>query len=410
VHPAQPQARRIAVIARNFPAVSETFVLDHVAGLLGRGHEVRVFCRHPGDSGPTHADYASHRLDALTTTWMPTGSRLDRWVRTLAGALSLGPRPAARVLASPKRVDLSTLATHLGRWQPPPQLLHAHFGAQGEFVAVLKAAQALKQPLIVSLHGYDVTRVAAGTSPPYRHLFAQAQRLVVTSRFMARTAEALGCPATKLVRIPIGIRIERFTWAARRAPAGRPLQLLSVARLVEQKGLERGIRAVADLARSGLALRYVIVGDGPLRAKLRTVAAECGIADQVEFAGAQTREQLLAHYAQSDLFLFPCTKVRAGDEEGQGIVLQEAQASGLPVIATRHGGVAESVDEDASALITEDDDLAFARGLRELVGGADRWPAMGEAGRAHVQRHFRFDQFIAATEALYDDVLGPTHG
>jgi colanic acid/amylovoran biosynthesis glycosyltransferase len=396
---------RVTILARTFPTVSETFVLDHVLGLLENGHDVRVVCRHAGDTEARHAEFDAHALASLTSVWMPEGGRASRWLRTLTAAMQLPAAAVPRVLRSARTVDLATLAARLRARQPKPQLLHAHFGPQGEFAAELRNAGAIHEPLIVSVHGYDVTRVAAGNKRQYRHLFEQSRRIVVTSRFMQGVVQNLGCPENRIARIPAGIRMERFAWAPRQWDRRRVLRLLSVARLVEQKGLERGIRAVAALARSGVALRYTLVGDGPLRQRLKSLAAECGIADRVDFRGALPREEVQRCYADCDLFLFPCTKVLAGDEEGQGIVLQEAQASGLPVLATRHGGVPEGVVDGASAMIVDDDDDAFTDGLRRLVAQAARWPDMGAVGRRHVEAHFQLAQHIAATEALYAEVL-----
>lgn len=396
----------VAVVAGTFPAISETFVIDHINGLLDRGYGVSILRREAGTQRAMHADYVVERHEPLTSTWIPSGGRWVRALNKLRCLASVPPHRAAPLLSGPQRADLLPLAAVLRRMSRRPELLHAHFGAQGEYLSTLRHHGLIDQPLIVSLHGFDVTRPAAGSAPGYTHLFKQASRIVVTSRFVSGLVERLGCPPEKIARIPIGINVERFEWRARQWRPEEELKLLSVARLVPQKGIDRGIRAVAALAATGVQVRYSIVGDGPERQELAAVAQACGIAERVHFLGALPRHEVLAHLKQHDVFLFPCTKVAAGDEEGQGIVLQEAQACGLPIVTTRHGGIPESVDEGRSALVVADDPQAVSEGLRALLADAARWPEMSAAGRSYVERHFRHGLHMSRLESLYAEVLG----
>lgn len=385
---------------REFPVVSQSFVLDHVHGLLAKGHDVRVLRRKAGMQDPQASP-----SPVEAATWLPSGGRSRRALNKLRLLTRVPPATLPRLLRGAQSADLLPLAALLRGLDPQPELLHAHFGQSGELLAQLRRLGLIRQPLLVSVHGFDINRPLAGHAPGYEALFDQADRIIVASEFMRRQTERLGCPPDRIRCIPFGLDADRFAFAPRSWRPGQTLRVLSVARLVEQKGLARGILAVAALRQSGIDVQYSIVGDGPLRAELERTAATCGVADVVQFAGAQTRDQVIEHFARHHLFLFPCTRVAAGDEEGQGIVLLEAQACGLPILATRHGGIPENVDEGRSALIVDDDDEAFRAGLQHLVGDAGRWPEMGQAGRLHVQQHFRYDTFLAKIEAEYREVL-----
>lgn len=395
----------VAVVAGIYPAISETFVIDHINGLLDRGYGVSILRREAGQQQDMHADYVPERHEPLTSTWIPRGGRWARALNKLRCLSTVPPHQAVPLLSGSQRADLLPLAAVMRRMKNRPKVLHAHFGAQGEYLATLRRHGLIEQPLVVSLHGFDVTRPAAGSAPGYVHLFTQASRIVVTSHFMSGMVERLGCAPDKIARIPIGIHVERFEWRARQWRADEELRILTVARLVPQKGIDRGIRAVAALAAVGVKVRYSIIGDGPARSELVAAAQACGIAERVQFLGALPRHEVLEQLRRHHVFLFPCTKVAAGDEEGQGIVLQEAQACGLPIVATRHGGIPESVDEGHSALIVADDPQAVSEGLRALVADAARWPEMSAAGRAYVERHFRHSLHMSRLESLYGEVL-----
>ncbi|MDP9141035.1 MAG: glycosyltransferase, partial [Pseudomonadota bacterium] len=276
----------IAVVARQFPVVSETFVLDHINGLLDCGHNVQVLRREIGNLGITHGDYDPARLGSRITTWIPARNRSARAINKLKLLPRMPLRAVPHLITGPMRADLVPLAAKILRLSPQPDLLHAHFGHIGEMLAVLRHHNVTQIPLVVSVHGFDVNRALAGSTAGFPHLFLQAACVIVTSAFMQRQTERLGCAPERIVRIPIGIDVSRFSFAPRQWRAPATLRLLTVARLVEQKGIARGILATAALIREGIAAHYTIVGDGPLRADLEQLARDCGIADFVDFCGA----------------------------------------------------------------------------------------------------------------------------
>jgi colanic acid/amylovoran biosynthesis glycosyltransferase len=396
---------QVCIAVRRFPVLSETYVLDHVSGLIGRGHRIRILRRREGASPSDYADYRREELEPLTKTWIPGGGRTARVLDRLGQWPAIPLGILIKLLRDPMSADLVPLAAHLGRLHPRPEIVHAHFASTGELLSILRARRACRIPLVVSVHGHDVNRALSGTTAGFPNLFRQADRIVVTSKFMQHQTERLGCPAERIARIPIGIDTGRFSFSPRQWRRSETLRLLSVARLVEQKGISRGIIAAAALARDGVKLRYTIVGDGPLRGPLEQLSRECGISDSVIFTGAQSRESVIRHYADNHVFMFPCTRVTAGDEEGQGIVLQEAQASGLPVLSTFHGGIPESIDVGRSGLLVEDDQAALNAGLNKLVTAAPEWPEYGAAGRQFVEQHFTQKLHLDRLESLYRDVL-----
>jgi colanic acid/amylovoran biosynthesis glycosyltransferase len=395
---------RIAIAAHRFPCISETFVLDHVTGLLDRGHDVRVLAERAEGSGALHGDFERYGLAERVRYWskLPWATKALTALRPLKGmsAANLGRLVRDRG-GAPSFAALKNGLYRAGS-VGNADILHAHFGDEGRRWEWAKGCAALRARLVISLHGFDVNPVVAAGGSPYAALFRLADRILVTTRFMAGQAMALGCSAEKLVQAPHGIRIEQFDFAERRRQPQEALRLLTVARLVEVKGLEHAIKAVARLAAKGARVEYTIVGDGPLRERLERLSSDLGIRGAITFAGAQSREQARRHYAASHLFILPSHKAADGAQEGQGIVVQEAQACGLPVLATRHGGIPEGcVDGLSAVLVREKDDEALAAGLQALLDREEQWPAMGRAGRRLVESHFTLARQLDTLESLY---------
>ena len=338
---------------------------------------------------------------------------MSRWRRWLRNFLALGRLPsehARALLRDDLRGDLVPLAAALNKRAGEHDVYHAHFGPQGELLARLRQLGMLPKPLVVSFHGYDLTRVAAGRMPDYRYLRAAADRIVVTTRFMQSKAEALGYKPEQIRRIPVGVALDDFAYRARAWSPQQRLKILTVARLVPQKAIDRALIAVTSLVDRGLSVQYQVIGDGPCRERLQSMARELGIERCVAFMGGLPRSAVRQAMADSHVFLFPCTVSELGDEEGQGIVLLEAQACGLPILTTRHGGIPETVAPGKSALVVEDCQEAVNQGLAELVNACQGWPEMGAYGREHVARHFTLSQHLDALQSLYNEFAYAAQG
>jgi colanic acid/amylovoran biosynthesis glycosyltransferase len=183
------------------------------------------------------------------------------------------------------------------------------------------------------------------------------------------------------------------------------LRLLTVARLVPIKGHALALRALSLLPQTAGPFEYHIVGDGPERPALESLAAQLGLAGAVRFHGAADPSALLRHYASCHLFLLTSQSIE-GDAEGQGLAVQEAQAAGLPVVVTRHGGLPEGMREGRSGLVVpENDPPALARALADLAAHPERWIEMGRAGRAFVESHFDSPRLLERLLDLYHSTV-----
>jgi colanic acid/amylovoran biosynthesis glycosyltransferase len=222
-------------------------------------------------------------------------------------------------------------------------------------------------------------------------LFEEGDLFTVGSEFMRNRLMTLGAPADKIVKLPMGVDLSQFLFRARR-DEGEGFRLLTVARLVEVKGIRYALDAVARVRARIPKLHYVIVGDGPLRGELLAQAQQLSLEDVVQFRGAMSREEIVDEFAKAHAFVLPSIVTESGEEENQPLVVAEAQACGIPVVATNIGGVAESLMPDTTGyLVPPRDPDALASAIYRLSMDANMRMHMGQAGRSFMERAFNLD-------------------
>jgi colanic acid/amylovoran biosynthesis glycosyltransferase len=430
---------RIAFLLHQFPALSETFILRQITGLMELGHDVQIFAEYPCENGLNHPAVIEHNLLGRTTylhsppesgryelpvwpawgvTWSPdTGKRLSNSRRLLRSVpkvlkcLAVHPRLTREVLNARhygyQAESLSALyrLSALTKQKASFDVLHAHFGPVGKSFRF--ARRLWHAPLVVSFHGYDFsTWPGREGMQAYQSLFEEVELVTVHTDFAERCLRDLGCPPSLLRRLECGIDLTEFVFRTRQNPVDRPVRLLTVARIVEKKGIEFSIRAVAQLLREGYKLQYEIVGDGPLRWVLTKLARELGAENDITFTGAKDSSYVRQCMDQRDLFVLASVTAADGDTEGAPVSLLEAQACGMPVISTHHAGIPEIVADGASGLLVPERDVAALAGaLRRLIDNPAEWPAMGRSGREFVERRHDLSLLNRRLLDLYEEAI-----
>ena len=411
---------KIAFVVGTFPTFSETFILAQIVGLLKRGHEVDIYADPASPQLSIHADVERFKL--LDRTQYRLSMPVEKAARLKSAIyllLDSGWRHPIITLDSLNFFRYGRKAISLGllhEWLPTQyfsqdyDVIHCHFGPNGQRALLMREARRIQVPIITSFHGYDANRLprihGAGL---YKTLFKQGDLFTVGSEFMRRRILSLGAPANRIVKLPMGVDVSRYQFVERRKAEDGEYRLLTIARLVEVKGIEYALRAVAIVKTKYPRLRYKIAGDGPLRDALEVLVKELGLAQIVEFIGAITQEDALSLYEASHCFVLPSIVTESGEEENQPVVLAEAQASGLPVIATAIGGIPESICEGESGLLVMSrNPEALAYAILCLADHPEKWGRMGRAGRAHVEKHFNLEKLNDELVELYCQAKTPS--
>lgn len=285
-------------------------------------------------------------------------------------------------------------------------LIHAHMGWEG--CRALGVARAAGLPLVTSFYGRD-----AGILPRrpwwrrrFARLFAAGDAFLVEGPALGRRLEALGCPAEKIRVIHLGIDPARIPFAERRPAPDGAIEILVSASLRPKKGVPQAVEAFAAVAGDFPAARLRILGDGPQRAQVEAGIRRHGLAGRVALEGYVDYARHLAALGAAQLFLAPSRTAPDGDTEGGApVALIEAQASGLPIVSTRHADIPEIVAAEAGRLSPEYDEATLTANLRDLLAHPEHWPAMGRAGRRHVESGFAADTQVGRTEAVYEEIL-----
>lgn len=286
-------------------------------------------------------------------------------------------------------------------------LIHAHQGWEGARVVHLR--RRMNVPVITSFYGRDATMLPRKTywRALYRRLFREGDLFVAEGPHMGRTLEAIGCPADKIRVVHLGVDLARIPFAERRVdPSGRVTGLIA-ASFREKKGVIYALEALARVAARWPGLRLRIIGDGPLRPEIERRAAQADLAGRVDLLGYRDFPAYLEELGKADFLMAPSVTAADGDcEGGAPVCLLDAQAAGLPILATTHCDIPEVTVVGRSALLSAERDVAgLAENLERLLAHPEEWPAMGRAGRAHVEAEFDVRRQGERMADLYDDAL-----
>ena len=363
-------------------------VAELAAALTAAGHEVRVYTRR--DSGDLPDVVPVNGFDVVH---VPAGPPV--------------PLPKDELL--PFMGDFAAWMTveWTSIWRP--DVAHAHFWMSG--LAAMTAGRACEVPVVQTFHALGSVKRrhqgAADTSPPRRIAFERqlgraVDRVVVQCRDEIRELVMLGVPRSQMVLIPSGVNTGRFHPDGPAQPRGAEPRILTVGRLVERKGFEDVIRALAVVPQAEL----VVVGgapDGhdPYADRLREVAGQCGVAGRVRLAGAVPARDMPRWYRSADVL------AAAPWYEPFGLTPLEAMACGVPVVATAVGGLTDTVlDGVTGDLVPARDPRALGEALRRLLADEMRRHSYAAAARDRVGHSYSWRRVAIQLTAVYAAVAG----
>jgi glycosyltransferase involved in cell wall biosynthesis len=374
--PSPPPPPAVAVFADRYPQLSETFVAGEARALRRAGHAVHVEAR--GRLGDADARFASDE------------TRAQRLV-ALAWLVARHPLRAARDLVTRRRWAREERVTPLRQLAPrarrlaaaaPALHLHAHFAYEAALDA-LRIGRLLGVPVSVTAHAADIYRDPRNLRDKLlgaHFATSGCDATVADLRALAGAGHAGG-----VVKVIMGVDLERFRRSAPH-PGGR--QVVAVGRLVEKKGFIHLVRAAARAE----DLRVTILGEGSERAALEAEVARLGLAGRVLLPGAAAPEAVRAALESADLLCAPSVIARDGDRDSMPVVVKEALAMEVCVVASALVGLPEIVREPWGRQVPPGDEAALAEAIEALLARpVEERAAAGRAGRAFVAEHANAD-------------------
>lgn len=340
---------------------------------------------------------------------------LTRYAPLFVGRTLGGAAPDAvtyeRVLASPISFAVALLAGRDSGPRLPVDLVHAHFATDA--AAALAVAHRARAPLVVTLHGFDITtgRRSALKARNWTALLAHLRRsslkaraslFICVSEHIRRVALAKGFPADRLLVHRVGVDTFRLTPRASHGPD----LVVHTARLVEKKGTAVLVRAFAEVSRRRPQARLVVIGGGPLMASLTALRDELGLQDVVHFRGERPHRTALGWMRRAAVVCVPSVTAANGDTEGLPTVLFEAGAVGAPVVATLNSGIPEAIEDGANGLLVPERDVAaLADALVRVLSDSALREQLSVQARRRAVAQFDVRRQTGELEAIYDEVL-----
>jgi glycosyltransferase involved in cell wall biosynthesis len=411
----------VVFVLKGYPRLSETFIAQEIRALEARGLDIRIVSlRHPTDDG-THPIHGEIRAPV---SYLPEYLH-DDWRRVLRGwrgARRLpGYRAARRIWRADFRRDRTVnrirrfgqACVLAAEFPPEAGWLHAHFLHTPASVTRY-AAHMLGLPWSCSAHARDIW-----TTPDWekRGKLADLAWCVTCTRMGADHLRALAADPDKIHLVYHGLDLERFATPTAPKPArngkriGDPVRLVAVGRLVEKKGFDVLIAALARLDRT-LNWKLVHIGGGALGLRLKAQAIRAGIERRIEWRGAAAQDAVLKALRESDLFVLPSRIASDGDRDGLPNVLMEAASQNLAIVSTTLPAIAELVEHEKTGLLVKpDDDAGLATALDRLIRDPAERSRLGYAAAWRVRRDFDMADGIRALAALFGlapaDAPGP---
>jgi colanic acid/amylovoran biosynthesis glycosyltransferase len=409
---------KVAFLVNQFPSVSETFVLNQIVGLIDLGHDVHVFAAKSGGEGKIHDNYEKYDLLKKTHYYRIPKNKILRILKAIFFIVkyALGNSKAMfrslNILKYGKQAgSLSLLFMSIPFLERGPfDIIHAQFGTLGLSALSLNQILPRKCKLVTSIRGYDVTVFLKKYPGIYHELFREGALFLPVCEFLKERLLQEGCDEKKIMVHHSGIDCSKFHYVQRERVPGGPVKILTIARLIEKKGVSFAIKAVSHLLSKREKVEYAVVGDGMLRENLQELIRGMGIERQVTLLGWKTHEEVKRLLEDSHVLVAPSLTTDGGDQEGIPNAIKEAMATGLPVISTFHSGIPELVTDGLSGLLVpERDAAALADALTYLIRQPEVCKEMGQAGRRQVEQKFDTNSLNKELEELYLGLMQDRH-
>nr|WP_229428394.1 glycosyltransferase [Microvirga pudoricolor] len=393
-----PTARRIAVVVKGYPRLSETFIAQEILALEGRGLDLEIWSlRHPTE----RAVHPMNKAIRAPVTYLPE-YLYEEPLRVLRGLLwSMGQRNFGRLLRTfwrdLKRDRTANRGRRLGQAfvmarELPEDVGHLHVHFLHTPASVVRYAALLTgRNWTFSAHAKDIW-----TTPEWekREKLAEAAWGVTCTWQGASHLQSLARTPDQVSLVYHGLDLSRFPAPPETRPtrdgadATDPVRIVSVGRAVAKKGYDDLLRALAALP-PDLHWRFAHVGGGELANHLKKLAESNGIADRVAFLGAKAQPDVVALLREADLFVLPSKAAASGDQDGLPNVLMEAASQGLAIVATDFAGIPEFIQDGRDGILVPPGNWeALANALNLIAREPERRAALGTAAHERLRRDF----------------------
>jgi len=384
---------KIAIVTTNFPRwhgdFRVPFIYEAARAIKAKGHFVRIITMHqPGAEEHEFMD----GIEVFRSRYLP--ERYEILQKDAAGI------PSAWEKGFKGKLFMLPYFWHfwlaVAKYAKGFDIIHANFSLSG--LAALLSKRIHKAPYIITVQGSDVFKTI---NKPVINIFIgkaliNAEKVIALSGSLADTTKQFGVSDQKIVVIPNGINISKF-------PLGsydkRENQLLFVGSLIERKGVKFLLEAMKQIHQRFPDYKLIVVGEGDQKTSLIDYVKRHGLANCVQFLGTQSQSRVGELMRQSKLLILPSI------EEGQGVVLVEALASGTPCIGSNVGGIPDVISSDVGYLFEPGNSNQLAKGILHFIKDQDLWMETSKNARIKAQENYDWNKLTDRITKIYKTII-----
>ncbi|SRX55335.1 glycosyltransferase [Aequorivita sp. CIP111184] len=412
--------KSIAFVVKYFPTVSETFIVNQINGVIDAGYQVSLFAYNRVDNKVIHESLKRHDLlNRVRYFKKAPVSKLKRFFVfmkwTVKHFLKIHwPTFFRSINVFKYGKEAYTLKLFFeAQWfllHYDFDLIHAHFGMNGERIAYLKAYGIIPKSvkIITTFHGYDLEpKNVEQYKITYANLFKYADAFTVNTPYLEGLLQQVNFCNIPHYVLPVGLDTQFFKRKNAKLKTSF-FDLVFCGKLIPLKGADLAIKMVGELQDMGYkSVRLHIIGDGILREHLKRQVQMCQLEDYVLFYGALTQENIKGRLEQADVFIMPGRVDKEnGRAETQGLVLQEAQAMELPVVVSDVGGIKYGLLLNESGFVVKENDIiGFVKAIEQLILNPARKKYMGKMGRDFVVKYYENRVLLEKLLSIYTNSI-----
>ncbi|SDL41481.1 colanic acid/amylovoran biosynthesis glycosyltransferase [Salinimicrobium catena] len=405
---------KIAFVVGEFPVISQTFIINQIADLIDKGHEVKVFALEEIDAPLLHSKVICYNL--LKITSFKTISKSNKHLELLGCLIRNHEcinfkrffKKIKLFSYQSKSFDFNFFRKH--SWILEDQsfdIIHAHFGFTGVYMAdLLSLGFFSRSRFVTTFHGYDLNpALLPQLERKYLKLFQEVDLMTVNTPY-ARDLLKRMTRRKEIEVLPMGLDTDLFRRKESTSGDGH-FNILFVGRLIELKGPHLAVEILNILCGRGYKnVQLKIAGDGEMKESLLVLIDKHDLGGQVNLLGALPQERIVQIMNESDIFLLPGIYDKDRRAETQGLVIQEAQAMELPVLISDVGGMKYGIMDGETGFVIKENDLkGFADKIEFLVKNPSIKRQIGANGRNFVVDNYNSSLLGERLESIYCDLL-----
>ncbi len=396
---------KIAFIIDIYPTIS-TFILNQITGLIDLEHEVYVFARYKNDQkGHEVAKKYTMEKRVFYPEKYETNRR-KKYSELFFSFVKYFHKTPLQILNCLNIFRYGRSAINLTKFYQIKQyigkqfdIIQVHYGVYGDEALLLKE-MGWRAKIVTMFHGFDIRKGIDEGGHIYKELFEKGDLFLAISQYNKEKLIGFGLAKNKIVYHPVGIDISLYTYKERVIKENERIVILSVGRLVWEKGYEFGIEAINLLKDEYKNFEYRIIGEGYERTKIEKIIKEKNLESFVKLLGAKIQSEVIEELNAAHLFFMPSVA------EVLPLSIMEAMASGLPVVATNVGSISELIIDSENGLLAESKNSTdIYQKLKILFTNKKAWEKYAKKGQSHIKHQFDITKLNSKLANIYQQSL-----